>query len=229
MAAAPPYETFQFDAIRATRVTSSGHPKVGANYGYFTKSVVKGSVALVKDEGQRSTKRRGDGRVCATSKTDTDILAAALKLELCALDAALISLLTGNVLMSSAGTPMGYEQLGPADAAYDGVIFECWTKAWDVNRQATPTILSSGLSWFHWVFPWYKSFLDEITFDDAHNSIPLSGESESNPFTTINGPYDDWPAYVTANGGITRPYGVWLDDDLPTVSEGFLTVTALAS
>lgn len=229
MSATPPYETFQFDAIRVTKVTATGAPSLGANKGYFTKSVVKGAASLVKGEGQRSTLRRGDGRVCATSKTETDILAALVKLELCALDAGLISLLTGNLLLTSGGTSMGFEQLGPSDAADNGVILECWTKAWDTSRQAQPTVLTPNLAWFHWVFPWYKPYLEEIVFDNAHNSIPLAGESESNPHTTINGPYDDWPSYVTANGGITRPYGVWLDDDLPVTAEGFLTVSALAS
>lgn len=229
MAAAPPYGPFQFIAVRATLAAANGAPVPGADNGYFAKQVVKATVGLDVEEGERKTLKRGDDSVCRTSKGKTTILGASLAIELCNLDAALIALTTGALLISEGSTPMGYEVLAPDDAAPDGVIFEGWSKAWDSDRQATPTVLGNDVGYFHFVFPFWEPQLGEIVLDTEHNSIPVSGNSSKNENITINGPYDDWPDWVVDHGGITRPYGVFLDDALPDLDDGPLTVTALAS
>lgn len=230
MSAAPPYEAFQALCLRATKIDAAGHPVPGANNGYLLHAVVDVGVEPDIEDGAEDTLKRGDGAICATSKEDDVIKRANVDLNICSLDAAFISLVTGAVLFSDAGVPMGFEVLGPDDAAPAGVILEAWSKAWDNSVQAAPDALSNAAAYFHWVFPRYRAQIGKVTLDTKHNAVPVSGVSESNSFATINGPYDDFPAYIVAAGGVTRPYGVFLDDTIPDEDDdGFLTVTALAS
>lgn len=228
MSATPPYSTFQFLALRVTQATAAGHPVPGANQGYFTKAVVDAGVDLDIQSGAEDTLLRGDGLICATSKDDDVIKRAKLDLNLCNLDAALISMITGALLYNDSGTPAGYQVLGPNDAAPAPVILEGWSKAWDGSVQAAPSVLGSVSTYWHWVFPLYRAQLSKVALNSKHNAIPVSGVSDVNAFATVNGPYDDWPAYISAAGGVTRPYGVFLDSALPAV-EGYLTVTGAAS
>lgn len=228
MAGTPPYSPFQIVAYRLTQADAVGHPVPGANKGYFAKQVVTVQIGVDVEEGAEETLKRGDGAICATSKEDDIIKRATLSKELCVLDAAAISFLTGALIYADAGVPLGYEVLGPSDDPPDGVIWEGWSKAWDNNKQAAADALDNEATYFHWVLPLLKAQIGNITADTKHNTIPITGNCSGNDFATINGPYDDWPDYVAARGGVTRPYGVFLDT-LPDEDEGYLTVTALAS
>lgn len=224
----PPYGTFQFAAMRLTKVDNAGNPRVGSNLGYFHKGVVDAKIDVDIESGDEDTLKRGDGQICQTSKEDDIIKAATLDLNLCSLDAQAIHFLTGSTLYSDSGVPMGYQILGPDDAAANGVIFEGWSKAWDGDNQAAPTILSGAVAYWHWVLPWFKGQIGAQTLDRKHNSVPITGRGTTNSEATVNGPYDDWPSWVSLAGGVTRPYGVFIDS-LPVTAEGLLNVTALAS
>lgn len=230
MATTPPYGSFQALALRATVCDEAGHPVLGARKGYFTKGVVDILAGVVLEKGDRDTLKRGDGHVCQTSKEDDVVVAGKVELNLCSLDAAMIGFLTGANVFSASNIALGYEVLGPEDTPMVGVILEAWTKAWDNSVQATPsgTTLGDNVAYFHWVWPKFKGAVDDQKLDQKHNAVPIVGESVKNSHTTANGPYDDWPTYVAQQGGVTRPYGVFLDTALPS-TEGYLTVTALAS
>lgn len=228
MAGTPPYSPFQIVAYRLTKATSVGRPKVGSDNGYFAKTVVTVKIGVDVETGDEDTLKRGDGQICATSKEPDIIKRATLSKELCVLDAAAISFMTGALLYEDGSSPVGYQVLGPSDAAPDPIIWEGWSKAWDNGKQAAADAVDNEATYFHWVLPLLSSQIGDITADTKHNTVPLTGTSPGNDFATINGPYDDWPDYVSAAGGVTRPYGVFLDT-LPTSDEGFLDVTALAS
>lgn len=228
MATTPPYGSFQFLALRATKATAVGAPVPGANQGYYTKGVVDAKLSPDIETGEEDTLKRGDGAICATSKTDDITKRAKLDLNLCALDAALISFLTGSLVINDSGVAAGFEILGPDDDTPNPCILEGWTKAWDNSVQASPAVLGSLPAYWHFVFPAYKGNVGDLSLDSKHNAIPITGTSDASAHATINGPYDDWPAYVATYGGITRPYGVFLDTALPS-SEGFLTVSGAAS
>lgn len=228
MGAAPPYGTFQVAAQRVALLTSSGAPDAGAKNGYYTKGVVDVGVDLDVQTGAEDTLIRGDGEVCATSRDRDIIKRSKLDVNLCALDAALIALSTGALLISDGLVPMGYQVLGPDDGAPPPVCYEVWSLAWDNSVQATPTVLSDEVAYWHWVFPAWKGNVGKNTLNAKHNAVPLTGLSSVNPNITANGPFDDWPAWVADVGGITRPYGVFLDS-LPTSDEGYVAVTSAAS
>lgn len=229
MSSAPPYETFQAMCLRATKIDPAGHPVLGASNGYQLHAVVDVGVDLDIEAGAEDTLKRGDGQICATSLEDDIIKRAKLDLNLCALDAAFISLVTGAILYADAGVPVGYEVLGPDDTPPNGTILEAWSKAWDNSVQAAPTILGAVAYW-HWVFPAFKGTMGKVVLDTKHNAVPVSGTSGMNANATVNGPYDDWPSYIATAGGVTRPYGVFLDTHLPDeANDGVLAVTALAS
>jgi hypothetical protein len=228
MAGTPPYAPFQVNAYRLTQADAVGHPVPGTKKGYFSKQVVTVQIGVDKETGDEQTLKRGDGEICATSKDRDIIKRATLSMELCVLDAAAIAFLTGSILYADAGVPLGYQVLGPSDDAPDGVIWEGWSKAWDNNKQAAADAVDNEATYFHVVLPLLTASLGNLTLDTKHNAIPITGECAGSDFATINGPYDDWPDYVAAAGGVTRPYGVFLDT-LPTQDEGYLNVTALAS
>lgn len=228
MGATPPYGTFQAVYYRLAKITSAGAPVPGANNGYAGRALISATVDPDIQAGTEDTLKRGDGEICATSKEDDIVKRVKVELNLCNLDAAAISMLTGAVLYSSGGVPMGYQILGPDDSTPAGVILELWSKAWDVSVQATPSALSSAAAYWHWVFPRTKGQLAKQTLDSKHNVVPFAGTSDTNDHATQNGPYDDWPAYVSTGGGVTEPYGVFLDV-APAFTEGYLTVTSAAS
>lgn len=228
MAGTPPYSPFQIVAYRLTKCDEVGHPLVGVGNGYFAKSVVTVKIGVDVEEGAEDTLKRGDGAICATSKEDDIIKRATLDKELCVLDATAISFMTGASVYSDGGVAVGYQVLGPNDATPDPIIWEGWSKAWDNNRQAAADAVDNDPTYFHWVLPLLSSQIGDITADTKHNTVPLTGNSPGSDFATVNGPYDDWPDYVVNGGGVTGPYGVFLDV-LPGSAEGLLTVSAAAS
>lgn len=228
--AAPPYGAFQALALRATVIDAAGHPVPGSKKGYLLHAVVDVGIEPDIQAGAEDTLLRGDGQVCATSKDDDVIKRAKVDLNICALDSAFIGMATGAPVINDSGVAAGFEILGPNDSSPAGVILEAWSKAWDNSVQAAPDILGNAAAYWHFVFPRFRGQIGKVTLDGKHNAVPVSGVSEVNEFATINGPYDDWPAYVATAGGITRPYGVFLDDNIPDEStDGYLTVTAVAS
>lgn len=225
----PPYGTFQFVGLRASLLDSAGHPVDGSKNGYFAKAVVDAVVDVDVQKGSEETLLRGDGVICATSLYPDIIKRAKLDLNFCNLDAALISLITGSLVINDSTTPVGFQVLGPNDSTPPRVCLEGWSLAWDNSVQAVPSALGSSVAYWHWVFPFFQGQIGKQTLNTKHNAVPVSGVSDVNSNITADGPYDDWPLYVAEVGGITRPYGVFLDTSFPDLADGYLAVTSAAS
>lgn len=228
MSGTPPYGEFQAIAIRVAKLDATGKQVAGAKNGYYTKAVIDVSPDLDIQTGAKDTLTRGDGQVCATSQDNDIILRSKCDLNLCNLDAALIHLATGAQLFEDAGVAAGFQVLGTDDDAPNGVCLELWAKAWDNDVQATATVLSSANTYWHSVWPNYKGQLAKRTVNAKHNAVPITGSSASNSNITANGPYDDWPLYIAQAGGITKPYGVFLDT-LPDLTEGYQVISVSGS
>lgn len=224
------YTPLQLCATRVALLDTAGSPDNGASNGYITDAVIKADFSPEIEEGDEFTLKNGCGNICATFKDNDRLKRVTIDLELCHLDAELISLLVGGTLIQSGGDTIGYMFPGVDDNPPPGVCFEAYQKAWDNSAQGTPPFLGGNTAgWIHWVFPKVKFQISDWTEENEFTVFTLTGFAEENPRITQNGPYDDWDPAVVAMGGITNMGGWFLDDTLPTAQCGFVSVTSAAS
>lgn len=210
--------------LRWAAVTSAGAPSAGAQNGYVTDAIIQLGVGIELKEGVDAEQTNGCGALCQTFRTPDRIKRTTLSTELCQLDSALIQLMVGGSVITSGGNVMGYELPTVDDDPNDGGVLEVWSTAWDSDSQA---VLSGQAQRFHFVFPWSKFSPGQFTLESENFlAFPMEGFSDPNPQVTVNGPYNDWPAYVSTFGGITASGGWFLDSTVPTPACAYATVPA---
>lgn len=229
MSAPTCYSSIQLCAIRVAELNSAGSPISGANRGYVSDAPIKLDIGVELEEGDEFIQKNGCGAICVNYKDQDKIKNVTLGLELCSLDSQLISLLVGGDTFSSGGNVIGMQLPAVSGSNDNGVCLEAWSKAWDGTAQAVPSFTSPNAAYYHWVFPKVKWSLGNITLENGVAVVPVNGVGSENSRVTTNGPFDDWPSPIANAGGITRVAGWWLDDDLPTASCGFISVTSAAS
>ena len=229
------YASLQVCALRVAALDANGSPDNGAANGYVSDALIEATVSLELEEGDDFTVKNGCGAICQQFRDCDRLKSLSFELQLCHLDAELISLMTGASLITDlsgggAGDAIGLEFPGIDDACPNGVSLELWSKAWDQSSQATPPFAGGGTNvYFHFVFPRTKWTIGELKFENDFMRVPITGIGEENPRITSNGPFDDWNVDVAARGGITNMGGWFLDTTLPTAECGFITVPSAAS
>jgi hypothetical protein len=215
--------------MRVAVLAANGAPSLsGSNHGYVTDSAIKLGVTVELRQGADLEQVNACGQVCDTFKQADRIKRLNLALDLCQWDAQLIALLTGGNSISSAGVSVGYQF--PSSTGLDPypVCIEGWTKAWQGTQQATPAFTSPSPAYMHWVFPFVQWSISGFTLENQLQVLSLSGAGKQNPNITVNGPFDDWPAVVSAAGGMYT--GGWFyDAALPQVKCDYITTTSAAS
>ena len=220
------YASLEACAIRVAKLTATGAPSAGATMGLVSDALISLGVSVELKKGADLEQKNGCGAICAAFKEPDTVKRLNLALELCQFDIRLIEFLTGGDLFSSGGYPVGWQFPSVTAAAPNGVSLEVWTKAWDGSEQATPTYTTPSAAYFHWVFPKTKWVLGNTKMDEGFMVVPVDGTSEENSLITANGPFNDWPAAIAAQGGITRVGGVFFDAVLPTSTCTPITVAA---
>lgn len=224
------YTSLQLCAMRVAQLTIAGRPQVpGTNRGYVTDSAIKLQVGVTLKTGVDVEQQNGCGAVCAAFKQPDRIKRVDLALDLCQFDAQLIGLLTDGGVISSGGNAIGYQFPSTTGADPRPVCLEAWSKAWAGTQQASPPFTAPNAAWIHWVFPYVQFTMGQFTIDNSLMVVPLTGPGTPNSFITVNGPFDDWPAAVSAAGGITQVGGWFLDGVLPAVTCNYVTTTSAAS
>lgn len=228
------YGSLQVCALRVALLGPNGVPLAGPENGYVTHSVITVDVGIELSEGDDLEKKNGCGAVCQSFKGCDHIKRANLGVALCELDIQVASLLVGGQLFTKVGSPgagdtIGWELPSVSDACANGVSFEVWTKAWDSSQQATPTALGNQAAYWHWVFPRAKFSLDDMTMENDFLDFSLTGFGEENANMPPAGPFGDWPASISAGGGIVSVGGLFLDSNLPQASCDFIAVPAQSS
>lgn len=219
------YSSIEICRLRVAKLTTAGAPDDGASNGYVTDRLIQGDLGLEIEEGLDVSLSNGCGDVCASIKRGDKIKRANLSLELCVLDAELLSLLVGGTLFTDTGDTIGMQFTDIDDATPAPVCVELWTTAWDSDQQATPAALSNAASWFHWVLPKAQFQVTSLPMrGDEFMRVSVEGFSSGNSNITINGPFNDWPAEIANAGGITKPLGFFLDSALPDAECGFIEV-----
>jgi hypothetical protein len=209
----------------------TGAPDNGANNGYVSKGFVSIEIDPQISEGDEVEVKDGCGDICATW-VDPDIVKRVnATINLCQLDAQLYWLIMGGTAFTESPSDDLFGGMLPAvaDGGGPAVCLEWWTKAQDGASQATPESTGSLAAYYHFVIPKIRFSPGGTTFENGPAEFPCVGKGDENPNITANGPFDDWPAEIAQNGGITSPWGWWLDSALPDASCAFVNVTSAAS
>lgn len=205
-------------ALRVARLSTAGAPDDGVTNGYISNALVKADLGLELEPGLDVSAKNGCDALLYALKKPDKIKRATISMDALTIDFALYQLLVGGDLFTFAnGDPMGWQVPDTDDDDVDPVSVELWSQAMDGNEQATPAGQSNAAAWFHWVLPKVQFSISSIPLSGTDiTAVNLTGNGSSNSNITANGPFNDWPARIAANGGITKPLGVFLDDDLPT-------------
>lgn len=216
-------------AIRATKLTEAGAPLTGASNGYLSIAPISLQVTTETEAGDDLTLKNGCGSLIASKQSPDTFKGITLALVLSQMDSYLLNILTGATLFTSGGNAIGLK--APAiGSTPPPVCLEAWTKPYVDDNQTTSTFTSPNVSWMHWVFPFTRWVLGDFTMENDFMQVPVNGIGASNTQITVNGPYNDWPSAVAAQGGVTTPYGWFYDTVFPNAETcDFVTVTSLAS
>lgn len=224
------FSSLDICAIRVAQLTAAGAPNSGATNGIVSNGMVKLQVALNIDKGAEFVQKTGCGDIAISFKEPDRLKNTALTLELAILDLLLLQAIAGVSLFTHASSsPSGTQnsavgfQLPPVTATGGTVTInyaslEAWTRTVSGTRQQLPAIYTTGSGWWHWVFPQTYWTMGQFSLINGLVTFPIEGTGIENPAITTDGPFNDWPADVSAGGGITRVAGAFLDNSIPTAA-----------
>src|SRR5690606_35229973 len=131
-------------------------------------------------------------------------------------------------LFTDAGDAMGWQPPALDDDPPDPVCVEAWALAWDGDN---PAAIDSEAAYFRFVFPRVEAQLGSFSLGEEFAAIPINCQSTGNANLTANGPFDDFPTYVSDAGGVTSSFGVFLEPEsaLPEVGCELVELPAQAS
>jgi hypothetical protein len=216
-------------AIRVAKLNDAGHPLAGATNGYLSVAPIDLTVKLTTEKGDDLTLENGCGTIMATLQTPDKIKGASLDLNLCQLDAELIGIMTGAPLFTSGSDAVGF-QFASVGTSPSPICFEGWSKAWTSSgSQLSHTFTSPNATYIHWVFPFTRWTQGDLKMEHQLMQVPVSGVAYENANITVNGPYDDWPATIAAQGGVQHLAGWFYDSAPPSATCTYTSVTSAAS
>jgi len=202
-----PYGVRNVVSIRASRLSAAGaricpNPDGSA---WMPGCVVDLGVTRTVDAGTTDVARDGDGNICQTRTTADAVTGIELSMNLLLLDFEMIEILTGALLLATAGpNNYGFEEPNPTDTP-PNVEFHFWNRAWDGAGQA-----AAPYSYVHNVAFLTTWRLGDETFGEGATNIPLLGKGQANN-SIVKGSFDDIPVDAQGDGFTAR----WLDTDLP--------------
>lgn len=225
------YTPLQLCGLRVAQLDASGAPDPGATNGYSTDAAISAGITLEFSAGDEFELKNGCGSVCATFEDCDKLKRAELSIDLCSLDAELLSLLVdGSTLFTQSGDSIGWEAPPLSTPCPYGVSVELWAKAWNLDNQALAPYLGGATpSYFRFFFPKVSFRPGDITLENEFARTPVVGKASPNPSMTDAGPFNDFPTGVSSVGGITGLYGWFIDDAPPAAVCGFIEVPTPAS
>lgn len=172
---------------RVAKLDAAGATPAGAASQYTTDALVQFTWSQEVEGGLDLMQRKGSGDLCVFTKTADIVKRYACTLNLCSPDPELEQLISGGLVLTSAGATVGYgaAKLG-ADAVPNGVSLEVWSQAiaGDVAPATNP--------YFWWAFPKIKfEKKEQRTLEAGILANSFSGYMYENPGWG-NGPNNDW-------------------------------------
>lgn len=210
--------SIQACSLRMGRLDDVGNPLVGVHDMIVTDSLIKIDWKLILKQGVKLELTNGCGSTCVTFQDDDQIESVDLTMELCTLDAELIELATGAGLVTIGGQSVGWTLPPVGERLDQRVSVEAWSKAWDVDQQASS---GGNALYHHWVWPSVSWVMGDSGIGNTAQSIPFTGHGRSNS-NIGDGIGGDLPSAV-----FVTPMGEYVDDGgLPTATCGYLSSPA---
>lgn len=210
--------------LRVAGLTSTGAPKTGL-HGIRTDAFETVKMGTTDDTVNEVLRRNGCGRIVTHIPAQVSVSGSSFSIDLTNWDRDLIQLLCGGVVLQDAGHSAGYKAQKLADGVSDPCAIEVWSKAWDGSNWAVTAQSTPNGSYHHYVLPFVRcSISSEFTLANGDTIFTITGVGSENPNITINGPWNDWPAWVAAQNGFDSAFGEYDDGTIPVAAHGLVTV-----
>lgn len=200
--------------LRATRLDTDGSVAAAPNNHVVTGNPVILTAEPEILEGESKNLVGGCDCLCASYKGYDKLLRWNLTLQFCALEPALIEILTGaDLQVNGSAEPIGNNwpnQLTCSAAVQPPVAIEAWSDLWvgdNVNQ--------TGPQYIRWVWPMAFFQMDQFQLENDFMLPQMKGFSRTNG--NFGDAYADLPAGVVASD----TGGFFYDDSIPTPVCGY--------
>lgn len=210
--------------IRVTRLDGCGNPDPGASAVVVSKRVSTVAIGEVTDDGTNIRERNFGDELCIVDDAFTQIIGYTADLTLCGVDPDLVSLLTGQpVVTNAAGDIVGFDASTNIDLDSFGFAIEVWSRI--AGGACDP---SGNRPWGYTVFPFLKGGrIGGFSFENGAVQFTISGAQTRDGNGWGVGPYDvdrdlvGYPAPLnTALGENTHYRNILVTLDPPEASCG---------
>jgi hypothetical protein len=211
--------------LRVAQLTATGAPRTGA-FGVVTDAIDNVKIGTTNDTVNEFIRKNGCGSIVTRIPDQTVVKGSSFSVDLTRWDRDLIRLLCGGVTLTNSGHSAGYKSPKFADGVPNPCCIEVWAKAWDGSVQAVTTTSTPNASYHCYVLPYVQCSLSSaFTLAGGTDAIfTITGTGSENPNATVNGPWNDWPAFAVAQNGFDSAFGEFDDSTLPTAVCGITTV-----
>jgi hypothetical protein len=190
--------------IRVTRLDACGNPDPGASAVVVSKRVSTVTIDEVTDDGTNIRERNFGDELCIVDDAFTQIIGYTADIALCGVDPDLVSLLTGQpVVTNAAGDIVGFDATTTVDLDSFGFAIEVWSRI--ANSACDP---SGFRPWGYTVFPFLKGGrLGGFSFENGAVQFTISGAQTRDGNGWGVGPYDVDRDDVSAPAPLNTPLG----------------------
>lgn len=181
------YAQVRGSVIRVTRLDACGNPDPGASAVVVSKRVSTITIDEVTDSGNSITERNFADEICVYDPAFEQPLGYTGNIELCGVDPDLISLMTGQpVVTNAAGDVVGFDANTGIDLDSFGYAIEVWSRI--AGGACDP---SGNRPWGYTVFPFFKGGrLGGFSFENGSVKFTIQGAQTRDGNGWGVGPYD---------------------------------------
>lgn len=191
--------------IRVTRLDACGNPDPGASAVVVSKRVSSVTIDEVTEDGTNIRERNFGDELCIVDDAFTEILGYTAEIALCGVDPDLISLFTGQpVVTNAAGDVVGFDATTDVNLDSFGFSVEVWSRI--AGAACDP---SGNRQWGYTVFPFLKGGrVGGFSFENAAVQFTISGAQTRDGNGWGVGPFDVDRDDLGAPSPLNTPLGV---------------------
>lgn len=173
--------------IRVTRLDGCGNPDPGLSAVAVSKRISSVTVNEVTEDGTNIRDRNFADELCVVDDSFTQIIGYTADIALCGVDPDLISLFTGqSVVTNAAGDVVGFDASTDINLDSFGFSLEVWSRI-----AGTACDASGNRPWGYTVFPFLKGGrLGSFSFENAAVQFTISGAQTRDGNGWGVGPFD---------------------------------------
>lgn len=166
------YAQVRGSVIRVTRLDSCGNPDPGASAVVVSKRISTVTIDEVTEDGTNIRERNFADEICVVDDAYTQILGYTADIALCGVDPDLVSLLTGQpVVTNAAGDIVGFDATTDVNLDSFGFALEVWSRI-----AGTACDASGNRPWGYTVFPFLKGGrVGGFSFENGAVQFTISG------------------------------------------------------